>query len=64
MLAVFQAEVYDLEGMTVDGHKHLCERFGLCRNWLCGDSHWLFVRKVALARMLLPAGSVLADGSF
>ena len=27
-------------------------------------SRWLFVRKEALARILLPVGSVLADGSF
>ena len=29
-----QAEVYDLEGMTVEGLKLLCERFGLRRSGL------------------------------
>ena len=39
-----QAEVYDLDGMTVEGLKVLCERFGLRRNGLRGE---LIVRLVA-----------------
>ena len=39
-----QAEVYDLEGMTVEGLKSLCERFGLRRSGLRGE---LIVRLLA-----------------
>ena len=39
-----QAEVYDLEGMTVEGLKILCASFGLRRCGLCGE---LIVRLVA-----------------
>ena len=42
-----QAEVYDLEGMKVEGLKLLCERFGLRRNGLRGE---LIVRLLAELR--------------
>ena len=32
-----QVEVYDLDGMTVQGLQHLCARFGLNRNGLRND---------------------------
>ena len=40
-----QAEVYDLDGMTVEGLEVLCERLGLRRNGLRGE---LIVRLVAV----------------
>ena len=42
-----QVEVYDLEGLTVEGLKGLCDRFGLRRSGLCGE---LIVRIMAELR--------------
>ena len=44
VLIGIQADVYDLEGMTVEGLKILCERFGLRRSGLRSE---LIVRLLA-----------------